>query len=45
MIKNSNILDEHLFEVVCTIEEITEIVIKLVSKFIKIYILNEKINT
>lgn len=45
MIKNSNILDEHLFEIVCTKEEIPEIVKKLVNKDIKIYILNEKITT
>lgn len=45
IVKEANILNEHIFEVACTKEEIPEIVKKLVNKNIKIYILNEKVTT
>ena len=45
IVKDSIILDDHLFEIVCTKEEVPEIVKKLVNKDIKIYILNEKVTT
>jgi len=44
-IKDINILDKHIFEVICSKEDIPEIVKKLVNNNIKVYIVNEKITT
>lgn len=44
-INNINILDKHIFEVICSKEDIPEIIKKLVDSNIKVYIVNEKVTT
>jgi ABC-2 type transport system ATP-binding protein len=44
-IKDIRILDKHIFEVICSKEDIPEIIKKLVNNNIRVYIVNEKITT
>jgi ABC-2 type transport system ATP-binding protein len=44
-IPNIKILDQHIFEVICSKEDIPEIIKKLVNNNIKVYVVNEKVTT